>query len=606
FWSTVVAKTINGEAQIYTKVDGKKVIISEASIRRDLQFVDEEGVDCLPNSTIFEQLASIGLLNHERKYVSSSHTKKIFGNMRRIKKGFSWRITPLFPTMIVQSQLGKGSAMFTDPHHTPTILQASLSQPQKTHKPRKPKRKNTQVPQPSGSTEHVADEAVYKELGDSLVRTAITASSLEAEQDSGNIDKTQCKATPNESSSQWTDSGGPRKVKKLERRNKSRTYKLKRLYKVRLTVRVESLDNEESLADAEMFDANKDLGGEEVFVEQEVITNKEKIDEVTLAQALADLKTSKPKAKGVVIQEPSESPTTTTIPKQKSQEKGKRIMIDADYQLAERLQAEEQQELNDEEKATMFIAFKRVNTFEPIRSELVQGKEKRVGEELVQESLKKQKVDDDKEIAELNHLFDIIQDKEEVAIDAIPLAVKSPGIVDRKIYKERKKSYYQIIRADGKSKMYMFFSQMLTSFDREDLEDLYKFIKAKYGSTRPVKDLDLLLWGDLKTMFKPHIEDAVWRKQQGYKVLEWNLYNSYGVHSLRMQSMQVFMLAEKIYPLIPSTLSMMLEKKLKTNYQSEMAYQLLELIIVTPPNWVATEYWVRGVLLHRSVTQDIY
>ncbi|GJU39863.1 uncharacterized mitochondrial protein-like protein [Tanacetum coccineum] len=41
-------------------------------------------------------------------------------------------------------------------------------------------------------------EAVHKELGDSLVRGATTASSLKAEQDSGNINKTQSKATPNE------------------------------------------------------------------------------------------------------------------------------------------------------------------------------------------------------------------------------------------------------------------------------------------------------------------------------------------------------------------------------------------------------------------------
>nr|GEX12008.1 hypothetical protein [Tanacetum cinerariifolium] len=27
---------------------------------------------------------------------------------------------------------------------------------------------------------------------------------------------------------------------------------------------------------------------------------------------------------------------------------------------------------------------------------------------------------------------------------------------------------------------------------------------------------------------------------------------------------------------------------------------------VTPPNWVVAEYWVRGVSLHRSITQDIY
>ncbi|GKF43940.1 hypothetical protein Tco_0130492, partial [Tanacetum coccineum] len=81
------------------------------------------------------------------------------------------------------------SAMPTDPHHTPTIIESS-TQPQKTQKPRKPKRKDTQIPQPNGPTEHVADEVVHKELGDSLVRAATTASSLESEQDNGNISKT--------------------------------------------------------------------------------------------------------------------------------------------------------------------------------------------------------------------------------------------------------------------------------------------------------------------------------------------------------------------------------------------------------------------------------
>nr|GFC08429.1 hypothetical protein [Tanacetum cinerariifolium] len=83
-----------------------------------------------------------------------------------------------------QSELGEGSEMPTDPHHTPTILQPSSSQPKKTQKPRKPTRKDTQVPQPSGLTDNVVDEAVYKELGDRLVRAATTTSSLEAKQDS--------------------------------------------------------------------------------------------------------------------------------------------------------------------------------------------------------------------------------------------------------------------------------------------------------------------------------------------------------------------------------------------------------------------------------------
>ncbi|GJX37302.1 hypothetical protein Tco_0250605 [Tanacetum coccineum] len=77
---------------------------------------------------------------------------------------------------------------------------------------------------------------------------------------------------------------------------------------------------------------------------------------------------------------------------------------------------------------------------------------------------------------------------------------------DWKIHKKGKKSYYQILRADGKSQMYMIFSHMLKSFDREDLEDMYKLVKAKYESTRPVEDLDLVLWNDLKNVFEPHVK----------------------------------------------------------------------------------------------------
>ncbi|GKB54516.1 integrase, catalytic region, zinc finger, CCHC-type containing protein [Tanacetum coccineum] len=114
-------------------------------------------------------------------------------------------------------------------------------------------------------------------------------------------------------------------------------------------------------------------------------------------------------------------------------------------------------------------------------------------QEMFDKAFKRQKVEDDKEIAELKQCLKIIPDEEEVAIDAIPLAVKSPSIIDWKIYKEGRKSYYQIMKADEKSQKYMFFSQMLKSFDREDLEDLYKLVKAKYKSTRLVEDLDLLL-----------------------------------------------------------------------------------------------------------------
>ncbi|GJY93209.1 hypothetical protein Tco_0508991 [Tanacetum coccineum] len=115
-------------------------------------------------------------------------------------------------------------------------------------------------------------------------------------------------------------------------------------------------------------------------------------------------------------------------------------------------------------------AMKRVNTFVDMDTKLVGGSEvreegretreesssKRASDELEQEPSKKQKMEDDKETAELQSMMEVIPDEEEVAVDAIPLATKPPSIVDWKIIKERKIGYYQIIRADGNSKRVHF------------------------------------------------------------------------------------------------------------------------------------------------------
>ncbi|GJV76316.1 hypothetical protein Tco_1507900 [Tanacetum coccineum] len=482
----------------------------------------------------------------------------------------------------------------------------TISSTNKEHKnPRKPKRKDTQIPQSSDPSDNVADEAVHKELGDSLVRAATTASSLEAEQDSGNITKKDpIQGNALIIQSQGTNSGGGHRCQETMGDTIAQT---------RILCDEESLGEDASKQGRiDVIDADEEItlvsaAGDKVSTASTATTVSAAttttaiittVDDITLAQALEEMKSNKTKAKRVVIQElepvkkkdqilldeetalnlQAEFDEEERLAREKAEKEQEanialietwddiQAKIDVDHQLAERLQMFDK-------------AFKRVNTFKDFRTELVDRKEKRAGTELAQEITKKQKVEDDKEIAEIKKLMEIILDEEEVAIDAIPLAVKSPSIVDWKIHKEGRKSYYQIIRADGKSQMYMIFSHMLKSFDREDLETLYKLVKAKYESTRPVEDLDLLLWGDLKTMFEPHVEDKVWRNQQDYKVLSWKLYDSCGVHFLRMQHMQIYMLVEKKYPLTPSTLSMMLEKKLMIDYESEMAYQLLKFII---------------------------
>nr|GFC72357.1 hypothetical protein [Tanacetum cinerariifolium] len=75
------------------------------------------------------------------------------------------------------------------------------SQPQKTHTPRRAKRgQDTKIPQSNGPPKKVGDEAFYRGDDDRVVRAATTAASLEAEQKSGNINKTRSMTTLNEPS----------------------------------------------------------------------------------------------------------------------------------------------------------------------------------------------------------------------------------------------------------------------------------------------------------------------------------------------------------------------------------------------------------------------
>nr|GEY76184.1 hypothetical protein [Tanacetum cinerariifolium] len=108
-----------------------------------------------------------------------------------------------------------------------------------------------------------------------------------------------------------------RRVKKLKNRNRSRIHKLKILYNVGLTAKVESCGDNESLVDA----AQVSIAATTVIITTE---------EITLAQALEALKTSKPNVTGVVIQELGESTTTISsqLSSQQSQDKGKGIMIE--------------------------------------------------------------------------------------------------------------------------------------------------------------------------------------------------------------------------------------------------------------------------------------
>ncbi|GJR73843.1 hypothetical protein Tco_0086208 [Tanacetum coccineum] len=697
--ATAKVKTINREVQLQALVDGKKVIITETSVRRDLQLEDAEGIKCLPNADIFKQLA---LMGYEKPSQKLTFYKAFFSPQ--------WKF--LIHTILqclTQEEMGKGSAMPTEIHHIP-IIQPSTSQPQKKQSRRK-QRKGTKIPQSSVPTEPVADEAVHEEKGDSVERVATTDSSLEVEQDSGNIIRTQSTAISNVPLPQGISSGGrpkrqetmgdrpaqtrfeslskqsndlplsrvntlgsgddrlklkelmdlytklsdrvldlvttkttqakeivslKKRVKKLERKRKLKTPGMKTLFKIGRSARVISSD-EDSLGDqedaskqgrkitdidqdakvtlvdetqgryddAQMFDTDV-FNGEEVFVAEksekvvkEVVSTAKvsaaatiTTEEITLAQALAELRSKNPevvdksKAKMIEPEKPLKKKEQIRLDEELAfklqaeeeeqarltREKAEKVeeaniswdnvqaMIEANRLLAERLQAREQKELTDEEKAILFVQLleKRKKHFAALKAHEKRNKPptKAQKKSIMSTYLKhmagyKQSQLKNKSFAEIQKLFDKAMTRSS--------SKRAGEELEQEVAKKHK---------------------MEDDKEKEDLKQCFeiKLVKAKHGNTRREEGYERVLWGDLKTMFEHHVEDLIWRNLQGKKVLLWRLYDSCGIHFVRFEDMHVYMLVEKRYSLTPETITDMLNKKLKSDYWNEMCYQLLKLM----------------------------
>ncbi|GJU12012.1 hypothetical protein Tco_1134408 [Tanacetum coccineum] len=144
-----------------------------------------------------------------------------------------------------------------------------------------------------------------------------------------------------------------------------------------------------------------------------------------------------------------------------------------------------------------------------------EGSKKRTKKQLDEESVKRQKLEDDAKKAKLKACLEIVLG-DVVTIES--LAIKYP-IVDWKTHiLAEDKMYYQIIRADRSAKFYKIFSAMLDDFDRQDVLDLYRLVKERFKTTS-LEGYDRLLWGDLITLFEPSEEDEIWKAQQDYTLI---------------------------------------------------------------------------------------
>ncbi|GJS70105.1 hypothetical protein Tco_0702946 [Tanacetum coccineum] len=185
------------------------------------------------------------------EYDTPSHTKKVFANMIRQGKDFFGTVTPLFAIMLIQSKAveGEGSRQPTKPQHTPTTALpshvepiptiASSSHPKKTHK----------------------HEIVHEKRGEIMEKAATTAISLDKEQGSSNIIRTQSMATLTEPIPQRTGSGSsPRRQDTiLGDRPAQTSMKLNELMEIytKLSERVLALENIKTAQDLEITNLKK-------------------------------------------------------------------------------------------------------------------------------------------------------------------------------------------------------------------------------------------------------------------------------------------------------------------------------------------------------------
>ncbi|GKE49612.1 hypothetical protein Tco_1480870 [Tanacetum coccineum] len=246
---------------------------------------------------------------HKKIYVTPSHTKKVFANIKRQGNDFSGRDTPLFQTMMVQAQEeGKGFVMPIVPQHTPTINQPSSSQPQKKQKPMKSNKQNTHDFQPSGLTEPMADETENVESIPTHSNDLLLSGEdrlklnelMELDEEVTLIDETQEKNDDN------------------------------------LMFDIGVLDEQE-------VEVEKVVSTAEVTASATITT----VDELSLAQTLIEIKAAKPKVVTIVAK-------TITIAVTRPKARGV-VVQEPNYELAARLQAQEQEELTIKEMSKMFV-----------------------------------------------------------------------------------------------------------------------------------------------------------------------------------------------------------------------------------------------------------
>ncbi|GJX78565.1 hypothetical protein Tco_0326714 [Tanacetum coccineum] len=611
-------------------VDKKKVIITETSIRSDLNLEDAGGTDCLPTDTIFEELARMA---YEKPSSKLTFYKTFFSPQWKFLIHTIMQCLSAKTTTWNEFNL----ATPTDSYSTPIITQPSSSKPQK--KSSRKQRKD------SAHTKSTTEETTLEE----------------------NVATPSCDPPQSELEEKIKEFGKEKEVKN------TKVQEIKEDWisyqEVTLVDETQEMDDDNLMFDTSVLE-KQEIKFEKV-VEELVVsvaattksipvcaakvvttssTNVKILDELTLAQTLIEIKTAKPnpvtssattttttrpKARGVVIQEPSDFKTTSSslqasqLPQAKDKGKGIMVepevplkkkdqaildkemaryleaqlqdklieeerlarqkeeeanialieswdntqaMMEVDFKLAQRLQAEEHREITIEERSRLFVELmnKRKKHFAKLRAEEIRRKPPTKSEKrnkmstylknmagYKQGQLKSKSYDEiqklfDKEMKRVNTFLDmnleVVKGNETRTEER---SKRAWGELESDMSKKQKIDVHVEVEKDDQEEVEMKRHIKIVKDNEVAIDAIplatkppvivdYKIDKdGRMGYFKlPEDDYERVLWGDLKVMFEPNIKSEVWRSLQGDNVTVWKLFDNYGVHFVRNLEIQ--------------------------------------------------------------------
>nr|GEW25496.1 hypothetical protein [Tanacetum cinerariifolium] len=484
----------------------------------------------------------------------------------RIGKGFSGVDTPLFDNMLVQQQVQDDAEVEEDeddnevPAAPSSPTTVTTLPPQQAHIPSSPQAQSAQPSSPPqqqpSQIANISESSMT--ILNTLMKTCATltqkVANLEQDKIAQALEITKLK----------------QRVGKLEKKRQFKSSGLKRLKKVGTAHRVKSLndivvDDQEDASKQggrmeEDITAVKDINAAE---SEPTVFDDEKVT-MSMAQTLIKMKAKKARILDEQMEKRLQDEEIEQVAARERQEK-------EDLKRAKVLQQQYDQKqedidwniVADQMQEKHLDNVKKYQSLKRIPISIAQARKNMI---VYLKNMAGYKI---------QHFNGMTYDQKRVAKET--LLQESFKKLRAEVEVSGSRTYWRMIRVGGVTQEFQNFEGMLKDFDREDLDALWRITKEKFSTALPTQNKEKALWAELTRLYEPNANDVFWKLQRymHYPIM-WKLHSNSGVHQVfsTTRRYDIYMLAEKDYPLSNQVMTLMLSSRLQVEEDTEVARDL--------------------------------